>query len=73
MVNVSHVPPTVCQVTLMFSAPAKVAFTGHPKMQPVMTAQVKLPSLLRIVGVNAYCFLGPPKRKQQQQQKRWEE
>lgn len=41
MKNVSHVPPTVCQVTLVFSAFAKGAFTGRPKMQTVMAAQVK--------------------------------
>ena len=35
MINVSHVPLTVCQVTLMFPAPARVASTGRPKMQSV--------------------------------------
>ena len=52
MINVSHVPSTVRQGTLMFLAPAKVAFTGRPKTQSVMVAQVELCSLHSIVRTN---------------------
>lgn len=40
MINVSHVPLTLSQVTLMFPAPVRVAFTERPKMQSAMDAQV---------------------------------
>lgn len=56
VINVSHVLPTVCQVTLMIPAPAKVDFTGRPKMQSAIAVQVKLRLLYLIARVNTYAF-----------------